>query len=275
LKNSQSHIYDLEFESATIDGVHYARDQKGIWRYADTWIPVPGARDLKLSERFETKEVVSRTGDIERVIVSGDSIRESPELLEWCVEEGEPIYGPEGELKEVFVAHEVWMTKDRVPGALVAPEHSSDDAKRQLALVERKYREADQALEDAAVARANVLRSLVGRLTRQQAREITGLSIGRIQQLIRPEKLTELEVGVLGILAVKGGRSAGSVQELAQKRFPRTDTSAIDGVLRGLVARGLIKGGETIRLTDKGREMAPSRDGAEGASRSKERRGRS
>lgn len=273
MKSSQSHIYDLEFESATVDGVHYARDQKGIWRYADTWIPVPGARDLKLSERFETKEVISRTGDIERVIVSGDDIRESPELLEWCLDEGEPVYGPGGEIKEVFVAYEVWVAKDRVPGELVAPEHSPDDAKRQLALVERKYREANQALEDAAVARANVLRSLAGRLTREQAREITGLSVGRIQQLIRPEKLTELELGVLGILAVKGGRSAGSVQELARKQFPRADTAAIDGVLRGLVARGLVKGRETIRLTDKGREMAPAKGGVEETLPSKERAG--
>lgn len=274
MKNSQSHIYDLEFESATVDGVHYVRDQKGVWRYADTWIPVPGARDLKLSERFETKDVVSRTGDIERVVVSGDSIRESPELLEWCVEAGEPMYGADGELKEVFVPHEVWTKRDRVPGALVAPEHSSDDARRQLALVERRYREADQALEEASEARADVLRSLAGLLTRQQARRITGLSVGRIQQLIRREKLTELEVGILGILDVKGGRSAGSVQELAQKQFPRTNTSAIDVVLQELVARGLVKaGGETIRLTREGRAMAPPRADAEGEPHSEAKAG--
>lgn len=269
MKNSQSHIYDLEFESAAVDGVHYVRDHKGIWRYADTWIPVPGARDLKLSERFETKDVVSGAGDIERVVISGDSIRESPELLEWCIEAGEPMYGPDGQLKEVFVPHEVWTKRDRVPGALVAPEHSSDDAKRQLAHAEREYREADQVLEEAAEARADVLRSLAGRLTRQQAREITGLSVGRIQQLIRREKLTELELGVLGILNVKGGRSTGSVQELAQKQFPRTSASAIDGVLQELVTRGLVKaGGETIRLTREGRAMAPPRTDAEEEQRS-------
>lgn len=258
MKNPQSHIYDLEFESATIDGVHYVRDHTGKWRYADSWIPVPGARDLKLSERFETKEVVSRTGEVERVVVSGDSIRESPELLEWCVEVGEPMYGSDGQLKEVFVPYEVWLEKDRVPGALVAPEHSPDDAKRQLALAERCHREAEKALEEAAEARAAILRTFAGRLTRQQARSITGLSVGRIQQLIRREKLTDLEVAVLGILNIKGGRSAGALQELVQKRFPRTDVSAIDGVLQELVSRGLVRaGGETIRLTREGRAMAP------------------
>lgn len=229
---------------------------------------------MKLSERFETKGVVSRTGDIERVVVSGDSIRESPDLLKWCIEAGEPMYGPNGRLKEVFVPYEIWTEKDRVPGALVAPEHSPDDAKRKLALAERNYREADQALEEAAEARADVLRLLAGRLTRQQAREITGLSVGRIQQLIRREKLTELEVGVLGILDVKGGRSAGSVQELAQKQFPRTGASAIDGVLRELVTRGLVKaGGETIRLTREGRALAPPGADAEGSPRSEARAG--
>lgn len=269
MKNSQSHIYDLEFETATVGGVHYVRDHKGIWRYADSWIPVPGARDLRLSERFETKDVVSRAGDIERVVVSGDSIRDSPELLEWCIEAGEPMYGPDGRLKEVFVPYEVWTEKNRVPGALVAPEHSSDNARRELALAERKYRESEKALEEAAEARAAVLRTFAGRLTRQQARKITGLSVGRIQQLIRREKLTDLEIGVLGILNVKGGRSAGSVQELAQKQFPRSDAGSIDEVLRELVTRGLVRtAGETIRLTRKGRGMAPPEAGPEREQRS-------
>lgn len=259
MKNTQSHIYDLEFESATVSGVHYKRDHDGVWRYSNTWIPVPGARDLTLTEHFEPKVIMSAKNEIERVVVSGESIRESPELLGWCAEVGTSMTGSDGELDEVFVPYAKWQERDRVPGALVAPEHSPKEAERAVAEAERKYREADQALEVAAEARADILRRYADRMTRQEARKITGLSVGRIQQLIHREKPTDLELSVLEILDAKDGREAGAVQELAMKRNPRSTIAAIDEVLRELLSRGLIKrGGARIRLTPEGREMLPA-----------------
>jgi hypothetical protein len=263
VKNTQSHIYDLEFESTTVGGVHYKRDHDGVWRYSDTWLPVPGARDLTLTERFEPKLIVSSSQDsqkVERVVVSGDSVRESPELLGWCLELGTTFTGPDGELVEVFVPYASWQERDRVPGAMVAPEHSEKEAERALAEVERKYREADQALEVAAEERAEMLRRYADRMTRQEARAITGLSVGRIQQLIRREKLNDLELSMLEILDTKDGRKVGTAQELAMKRNPRSGIAAIDEVLRELIARGLIRrSGPRIQLTAEGREMLPSR----------------
>jgi hypothetical protein len=260
LNNSQSHIYDLEYETAMVNGVQYLRDREGTWRYADTWIPVPGARDLTLTERFQPQRVVNAQGEVERLIVSGESIRASPALLDWCLEVGTPMEGPDGELNEVFVPHAKWEERDRVPGALVAPEHSDEEPKRALAEVERRYREADQKLTEVAEERADVLRRYAGRMTREEARKITGLSVGRIQQLIRREKLTDLEVGVLGILDSTDVRSIGTVKELAHQQFPRSDIAAIDRVLRELLSRGLIKGsGSSIQLTREGREAAPPR----------------
>lgn len=257
-------MYELEFETATVNGVHYLRDHSGTWRYADSWIPVPGARDLTLTERFQPQRVVNAQGDVERMIVPGDSIKAAPELLGWCLEEGTAIEGPDGELKEVFVPYAKWEARDRVPGALVAAEHSDQEAKRVLAEVERRYREADQNLAEVAEERADVLRRYAGQMTRQEAREITGLSVGRIQQLIRREKLTDIEIGVLGILDNREGRSAEAVKELAHKQYPRSDIAAIDRVLRELLDRGLITAsGSTIRLTRGGREAAPPRPRAE------------
>jgi hypothetical protein len=260
LKNLQSNIYSLENETAVVNGVHYVRDQEGVWRYEDSWIPVPGARDLTLTERFQPQRVVNAQGEIERMIISGDSIHASPDLLRWCLEEGTSIEGPDGNPKEVFVPYAKWEERDRVPGALVAPEHSDEEPKRSLAEVERRYREADQNLNDVAEERAEVLRRYAGQMTREEARQITGLSVGRIQQLIRREKLTDLEIGVLGILDSSDARSIGAVKELAHKQFPRSDNTAIDRVLQELLSRGLIKAsGSSIRLTREGREAAPPR----------------
>lgn len=259
MNKSQSHIYDLEYESVTIGDVQYIRDHKAIWRYGETWIPVPGARDLTLTEHFEPKQVISSDGTIERVIVSGESIRESPELLEWCVDAGDPRHDSDGNLIEVFVPHSTWKERDRVPGKLVAPEHSAKEAERALANAERVYREADQARDDASEARAEVLRKYSERITRERAHAITGLSVGRIQQLIRREKLTELELSVLDILNTGDGMHTDAIQELAIKHNPRSSAAAIDQVLRSLLERHLIKRkGPRILLTEDGRAILPS-----------------
>jgi fructose-specific component phosphotransferase system IIB-like protein len=259
LKNHQSHIFDLDLEAAEMNGVHYVRDHRGKWRYAESWILVPGARDLTLTEKFQPKAIVNAQGEAERVVVSGDSIREAPDLLGWCVEVGTAMRGPNGELDEVFVPYSVWRARDRVPNALVAPEHSEAAPRRAVAEIERKYREADQALKEVAEERADVLRRFADRMTREEAHEITDLSVGRIQQLIRREKLTELEVGVLEILQTNDGCTSEQTKELLQRRYPRAEVSAIDAAMQELVNRRLIKAaGQAIRLTREGREALPS-----------------
>jgi hypothetical protein len=260
VKNQQAHIYDLEFEEAMIEGVHYVRDHRGIWRYAENWIPVPGARDLTLTERFQPKVIINARGDIERVVVSGDSIRDAPDLLGWCEEVGAVMRSPDGEVDEVFVPYPAWKDRDRVPNALVAPEHSDNEAERAVALVERKYREADQALKEVAEERADVLRAYSDRMTREDARKITDLSVGRIQQLIRREKLTELEIGVLEILEAEEACGPEQVRELLQRRYPRSNVAAIDAAMQELINRRLIRSaGGTIRMTREGREATPRR----------------
>lgn len=259
MKNNQSHIYDLEQENAEVNGIHYVRDHRGKWRYADTWILVPGARDLTLTEKFQPKMIVNAQGETERVVVSGESIRKASDLLGWCVDAGTAMRGPDGKVDEVFVPYSVWKDRDRVPNALVAPEHSEAEPRRAVAEVERKYREADQALKEVAEERADVLRRYAGQMTREEAHDITNLSVGRIQQLIRREKLTELEFGVLEILQAEDGCSSEQARELLQRRYPRAGIAAIDAAMQELLNRRLIKAtGKAIRLTREGREAMPA-----------------
>jgi hypothetical protein len=183
-------------EESAVRGRSVVRDPDGIWRYSDTWIPVPGARDETLTERFEPKFVISQENEIERVVVSGESIAAAPGLLDWCLEAGTPIRKG-GVLVEVFVPFALWQAHDRVPGELIAPEQDGDEAEQDLATVEREYREAEARFDSLSAMRAHILRRHAENLTRQRAREITGLSVGRIQQLIRANVLDEEEYRLL------------------------------------------------------------------------------
>ena len=145
------------YERAELDGIKFARDADDVWRYADSWIPVPGARDVTLTERFQPKLIVNSAQEIERVIVSAEDIAAAPDLLDWCVIEGTPIRD-EDKLIEVLVPYELWQARDRIPGLLFSPEHHGTEAEQRVALAERKFREAEQGLDRAAEYRAEVLR---------------------------------------------------------------------------------------------------------------------
>jgi hypothetical protein len=191
-------------EQTEVDGALYERGRDGIWRYANSPIKVPGARDLTLTEHFEPK-VVMANGRVERVVVAGDDISREPDLLRWVLEVGTAIKGPAGNIEEVFVPISDWEARNRIPHAMVAPEHSDNPAERDLAKAERRVREAEHQLEVAAAVRASVLRHYSDALTRQEARAITDLSVGRIQQLIRGGDVgaDEIDFEILGALAAR------------------------------------------------------------------------
>lgn len=241
------------YEHGRAGGTDYLRDSEGVWRFADSHLPVPGARDLTLTERFEPKRVVAADGKIERIVVSGQSILDAPDLLGWCLEQGTKVEDQAGDVSEVLVPYELWQERDRIPNALVAPEHSEDEAEREVALAERGFREAEKALEEAADKRANMLRRYAGQMTRQEARAITGLSVGRIQQLIKDEKLDQVEVVLLR--ALEGGPVSGleTVTERGAALGLVNDANFVRRELRELQMRGLvIRRGASFTLTDAG-----------------------
>jgi hypothetical protein len=248
--------------------VHFVKGSDEVWRYADSGIAGPGARDLTLSERFETKTVVGADGEtVERVIVSGDDIRSAPELLGWCLENGARVENSYGKVVEVLIPYEVWQERDQVPGAIYAPENSPREAERELARAERAYREAEQGIEIATAARADALRRYADEMTRQEAREITGLSIGRIQQLIRGYRLNATQQAVLQLVGSGAGRTLASLRQRAvNRKFPASD-DFLQRRLRELEAQGLIElVGKKFRATGEGREaLAAARAETEGS----------
>lgn len=263
IKEAQFYGGGKAYELATVHGQDYLRDEDGTWLYADSWVKVPGARDLTLSERFEPKFIVSSENEVERVVISGSDIAEEPELLGWCLEAGTQIRDDKGELVEVIVPVEIWAEHNRVPGEIVAPEHSEDQAERELAEAERQYREADRALELAAASRADVLRRHADTMTRQEARLITGLSVGRIQQLIRGDSLDEVERLVLEAVARTGPEPSplGAIFDQIATRGADIDPNLLNPDLlrrnlnllhqRSLVER--LRGGYVV--TDEGRDV--------------------
>ncbi len=252
------------YERTEIDGIEFVRDADGAWRYADNWILVPGARDVTLTERFRPKLIIDAEEEVERVVVSGNDIAAAPELLNWCIAEGRLITDGD-ELVEVLVPYEQWRARDRVPGALISPEHHGSEAEQQVAAAERQFREAEQQLDKAASYRAEVLRQHADEMTRQEARAITGLSVGRVQQLIReemdspdPEAMSEAQVEQLDLslmwLATRGPRNMDALHRLLTEETRTVyPTNLIRRRITTLAERGLLSAsGKGVVLRPKG-----------------------
>jgi hypothetical protein len=248
---------EIIYEHAEIGDAVFFRDPDGTWRYADSWIAVPGARDVTLTDRFEPKLVVSASGEIERVVVNGADIASAPELLDWCRHAGAPIWKG-AELVEVLVPFEEWQEHDRVPGALFSPEHEGTEPERQLAAAERVYREAELNLERAADHRADVLRLYADEMTRQEARRLTGLSVGRIQQLIRAERLDEHELAILGLFESGPIKTfQGFVRMAHRHELLQADKDDLRSAVDDLQSRGFLQKDDElgVGLTDEGTQL--------------------
>lgn len=230
----------LSLESAKINGVQFVRDPEGVWRFAETGIPVPGARDVTLTERFDPKLIVRSDGEVERVVVSGASIEVGGDLLDWCLEEGSLVLDGD-RLIEVLVPYPEWQKRDRIPGELIVPELHGTEPERELAEAERQFREAERGMEEAAAGRAEVLRRYADEMTRQEARAITGLSVGRIQQLIRSELLEEHERTILETFQAGPFETFGEFAEKAEEAGLPTDTDLLQDAIEELQNRGYIE----------------------------------
>lgn len=263
--NKRGFTHEEGWETAELGGAAVARDEEGVWRYVETWIPVPGASDVTLSERFKPKLIISPDEEvIERVVVSGESIAEAPDLLHWCLKEGTPI-SEDGEVVEVFVPYDVWLDHDRVPGALTAPEIHGDEAEQELAMAERQWRENEVRFHAATAFRAHVLRRRADELTRQRAREITGLSVGRIQQLIRADTVTVGERRLLELFEGQPIPTLADVQELAAEADLPRASDVLGPAIQELEARGFLQEvADGMALTPAGEQLIQDIREAEG-----------
>lgn len=248
---------DKVMETAWVDGTHYVREPDGTWRYAATWIKVPGARDRTLTEHFKPKFIISGN-EVERVVVAGEDIVLNPHLLSWCLDEGRAVRDADGEVIEALVPVSSWKAHDRVPEEIVAPENSDDPAERELAIAEREYREADRALAEAAAKRADVIRRHAETMTRQQARQITDLSVGRIQQLIKEgvDYLDQIDRALLATAELHRPKNRREMHELTAREIGIVyPWDLVKGRILSLVERGLLDtpGGREFATTSEGR----------------------
>jgi hypothetical protein len=259
---------DLQFfdeanqERSSIGDDQLIRDETGTWRYANTKIPVPGAEDVTLTDRFNPKFIIAADGTVERVVISGESIAEAPELLSWCFSAGTPIMDGE-RVAEVVVPSDLWKEHDRVPGALVAPEYHGEPPKQELARAEREVREAEKQLEIATDRRAEILRRYATEMTRQEARTVTGLSVGRIQQLIRRHELGDNSLLVLELFEQSPFERYQELREKAEEiGLP---SEALSAAVLDIEARGLIEPHSQGRaLSEEGRQALAEARIAEG-----------
>jgi nitroreductase len=158
-----------------------ASDDSAGWKYEGTEIPVVGARDVTLAE-VANPRIIARAGEEpEAVLLSLSEIEADTRLL-WAVEEGKRLNGDkEPEYKVPFAT---WQEHAGQPVGAWLPEWDGSGLNRSLALAERDYRFAKQALDDAGVLRQYliVLAARLGR-SRRVVGETLGLSAARVQQL--------------------------------------------------------------------------------------------
>lgn len=237
-------------------------DDSDSWLYADTPIPAVGARDVTLAEATKPEQL-AREGEEPTAVVLSLTEIESDKRLHWAFEAGTRLNGDKEPLYKIDWA--VWQEHADEPVGAWLPEWDGRGMDRSLALAERQWRFAKQALDDAGVLRQYlvVLAARLGR-SRRLVAEILGLSPARIQQLSETapaEVVAEVEDFV---------RTASRVaDQLGRETRPRTDLPRPNGlggdefeeVLDSMIAVGLIEEApKGLRLTKDGRTLLAEKD---------------
>jgi hypothetical protein len=239
-------------------GKEYVRYGARDWRYADEEdIQVPGGRDMRLSERFDPI-IGSRGNEKAVVIIEGADVEASPEALGWALSVGTPVRDQRGNLLQVIVPFEAWEDHDQIEGIMVAPELDDDEGVRELAAVQLQLRKTERQLAGEAAERDNLLVKLAAAgMTRQRAAEITGLSVGKVQQIIKSEELAANELVLVKIVADHDPIDIAAIVEHAKKAAGLTSSkSKLKRYLKSLAARGFLDGSEAGQWTATGKAIA-------------------
>jgi hypothetical protein len=232
-----------------------ARGQSTDWTYAETEIPVVGAREITLAEVAKPR-IVARAGEKpEAVLLSLSEIEADPRLL-WAVEQGKRLNGDDE--PEYKVPYAIWEEHAAQAVGVWLPEWDGDGVDRSLALTERRYRFAKQALEEAAVLRQYlvVLAARLGR-SRRAVGETLGLSAARVQQLSETPSdgmvaAVEEFIGSATLIAGLVGSDACLRDELPRPRTLGSDE--FEETIDSMISVGLAEevGKDGLKLTEDG-----------------------
>ena len=235
-----------------------AADEAARWTYEGTEIPVVGARDLTLAEVANPRMIVRAGEEPEAVLLSLSEI-EADKRLGWAVHEGQRMSG--GEEPEYKIPFPVWQEHGGESVDAYLPEWDGSGLDRSLALAEREYRFAKQAVEDTGVTRQFlvVLAARLGR-SRRVVGETLGLSPARVQQLSESPSdalLTGVEefVGSATKVAVLLGSDTCARDEVPHPRAMGSDElgEIVDAMISAGLAEEVADAG--LRLTEDGHAL--------------------
>lgn len=232
-----------------------AWDDSAGWKYEGTEIPAVGARDITLAEAANPKLIARADAEPEAVLLSLSEIEADTRLL-WAVEEGKRLDGDEE--PEYKVPFAIWQEHAGRPVGAWLPEWDGFGLDRSLALAEREYRFAKQALEDAGALRQYLilLAAHLGR-SRRVVGETLSLSAARVQQLSEPpsdEMLADVEgfIASATLVAVLLGSGTCSRDELPRPRDLGGDE--FEEIIASMISVGLVDEvpEDGLRLTEDG-----------------------
>ncbi len=232
-----------------------ALDESGSWLYEGTEIPVVGAQDRTLAEVANPRFIARAGEEPEAVLLSLSEIEADTRLL-WAVEKGKRLNGDQE--PEYKVPYAIWQEHSGEPVGAWLPEWDGSGLDRSLALAEREYRFAKQALEDSGTRRQYliVLASRLGR-SRRGVGDTLGLSAARVQQLSEAPSdamLADVEafVGFATVIAAQLGADTCPRDELPRPRTLGSDE--FEEIIASMISAGLAEMvvEDGLRLTEDG-----------------------
>jgi hypothetical protein len=239
-----------------------ALDESGAWKYAETDIPVVGARDVTLGDAIHPL-VIARSGEEPEAVLLSLTEVESDDRLHWVFKAGTRLNGDDEPFYKVDWP--TWNEHAASPVDAWLPEWDGSGLDRSLALAERRWRFAKQALDDAGVLRQYlvVLAARLGR-SRRVVGETLSLSPARIQQLNEApaaEVLADIDEFLASAtrVATVMGLDVYSRDELPRPRDFGIDE--LEEIVDSMVAVGLMEETpEGFELTGDGRALLETKD---------------
>lgn len=237
-------------------------DESGSWKYAETEIPAVGARDVTLADVIRPRKIARAGDEPEAVLLSLTEV-ESDDRLHWVFKKGKRLNGDEE--PQYKVDWPIWQEHAAEAVGAWLPEWDGSGLDRSLALAERRWRFAKQALDDAGTLRQYlvILAARLGR-SRRLVGETLGLSPARIQQLNEaPPAAVVSQVDEFLAASTRVAASMGA-EAYPRDEIPRPRDFGIDQfeeVIDAMVAVGLVEESAAgLRLTGDGRALLEAKE---------------